>query len=159
MMGKVSEHGKGNAVDIKGLTFADNRSLHLTDMTAPKDLRVALRESTCARFTTVLGPGSDGYHEEHIHLDLAERRNGFRICQWDVREPPPPPPPPKKEEKKDEAQAQAQAEPQEQSQEQAEAAPDQEEADEQPAAAPITGPIPLPRPKPGFLKRLKHRFF
>jgi hypothetical protein len=39
----------------------------------------------------VLGPGSDGYHEEHIHLDQAERRNGFRICQWDVREPPPPP--------------------------------------------------------------------
>jgi hypothetical protein len=35
----------------------------------------------------VLGPGSDVYHEEHIHLDLAERRNGYKICQWDVRDP------------------------------------------------------------------------
>jgi hypothetical protein len=32
----------------------------------------------------VLGPGSDGYHEDHIHLDLMERRGNYRICQWDV---------------------------------------------------------------------------
>jgi hypothetical protein len=51
-------------------------------------LRDALRETACARFTTVLGPGSDGHHEGHIHLDLAERGHGYRICQWDVREPP-----------------------------------------------------------------------
>ncbi len=49
----------------------------------------ALRKEACAKFTTVLGPGSDGYHEEHIHLDLAERRNGYRICQWDVLDPVP----------------------------------------------------------------------
>jgi hypothetical protein len=59
-------------------------------MTAPKDLREDLRASACQRFTTVLGPGSDGHHEGHIHLDVAERRHGYRICQWDVREPPPP---------------------------------------------------------------------
>jgi hypothetical protein len=35
----------------------------------------------------VLGPGSDGYHENHVHLDLLERRSGYRICQWDVRDP------------------------------------------------------------------------
>ena len=46
-----------------------------------------LRDSACHRFTTVLGPGSDGYHEAHIHLDLIERRQGYRMCQWDVREP------------------------------------------------------------------------
>jgi hypothetical protein len=45
--------------------------------------------SVCRRFTTVLGPGSDGYHEEHIHLDLAERRSGYRICQWEVWDPLP----------------------------------------------------------------------
>jgi hypothetical protein len=43
----------------------------------------------CGRFTTVLGPGSDGYHETHIHVDLAERRGGYRMCQWDVRDPAP----------------------------------------------------------------------
>jgi hypothetical protein len=91
--GKLSEHGKGNAVDVRGFTLADGRFISLTDVHVSKDMREALRESACARFTTVLGPGSDGYHEEHIHLDMLERRNGYRICQWDVREPPPPPPP------------------------------------------------------------------
>ena len=31
--------------------------------------------------------GSDGYHENHVHVDLAERVGGHRMCQWDVREP------------------------------------------------------------------------
>ena len=87
---KLSEHGKGNAIDVRAFTLADGRVIGLTDMTAPKDLREDLRTSACARFTTVLGPGSDSHHEGHIHLDLAERRQGYRICQWDVREPPPP---------------------------------------------------------------------
>jgi hypothetical protein len=87
---RLSEHGKGNAVDVRSLTMADGQVVELTDMTAPKDLREGLRASACGRFTTVLGPGSDGYHESHIHLDLAERRHGNRICQWEVREPPPP---------------------------------------------------------------------
>ena len=89
---KLSEHGKGNAVDVRGFTLVDSHYIALTDMTAAKDLRDDLRKSACARFTTVLGPGSDGYHEAHIHLDLAERHNGYRICQWDVRVPPPPKP-------------------------------------------------------------------
>lgn len=93
LSGKVSEHGKANAIDIRGLTFADGRFAMLTDMKVDKPVRAALRESACARFTTVLGPGSDGYHEEHIHLDFVQRRGGYRICQWDVREPPKPLPP------------------------------------------------------------------
>ena len=87
---KMSEHGKGNAIDVRAFTLADGRSIGLTDMTVAKDLREGLRASACERFTTVLGPGSDGHHEGHIHLDLAERRKGYRICEWDVREPPPP---------------------------------------------------------------------
>lgn len=92
---KLSEHGKGNAVDIRSITFTDKKSVLLTDKTFAKDVRTDLRVSACARFTTVLGPGSDGYHEEHVHLDLIQRRGGFRMCQWNVLEPPPPPPPPK----------------------------------------------------------------
>jgi len=45
--------------------------------------------SVCTRFSTVLGPGSDGYHEDHIHLDLAERRGNYKICQWNVWDPLP----------------------------------------------------------------------
>jgi hypothetical protein len=53
------------------------------------EFREELRKVACAKFTTVLGPGSDGYHEEHIHLDLAERRGGYRLCQWNVLDPVP----------------------------------------------------------------------
>lgn len=95
---RLSEHGKANAVDLRSITLADKRVIMLTDKTVDKDLRSDLRAAACARFTTVLGPGSDGYHDEHIHLDLSERRGGYRICQWNVLEPPPPPPPPKPKE-------------------------------------------------------------
>jgi hypothetical protein len=87
---KLSEHGKGNAIDVRSVTLADGRVIGLTDTAAPKDLRSGLRESACQRFTTVLGPGADRHHDGHIHLDIAERRLGYRICAWDVREPPPP---------------------------------------------------------------------
>jgi hypothetical protein len=52
-------------------------------------LRESVLHSVCARFSTVLGPGSDGYHEDHIHLDLMQRRNNYKICQWDVLDPLP----------------------------------------------------------------------
>jgi hypothetical protein len=87
---KLSEHGKGNAIDLRALVLADGRHVTLTDETVSKTLRDDLRDSACHRFTTVLGPGADGHHNNHIHLDGLERNNGARICQWDVREPPPP---------------------------------------------------------------------
>ena len=86
---KLSEHGKGNALDVRGFALDDGRVIEPTDVHADKELRVGLRETACARFSTVLGPGSDGYHEQHIHIDLADRAHGYRICEWDVREPPP----------------------------------------------------------------------
>lgn len=87
---KLSEHGKANALDIRSLKLADGKVFELTDPTVSHEFRDRLRASACARFMTVLGPGSDGYHEEHIHVDLAERRNhDYRICQWDVRDPAP----------------------------------------------------------------------
>jgi hypothetical protein len=35
----------------------------------------------------VLSPCSDGNHEEHVHVDLAERHGGYETCEWQVREP------------------------------------------------------------------------
>jgi hypothetical protein len=84
---KVSEHGRGNALDIRSLRLADGRAMSMTDTDVPKEFRVGLRTSACTRFSTVLGPGSDGYHESHVHIDRAERNGGYRMCQWDVREP------------------------------------------------------------------------
>jgi hypothetical protein len=86
----LSEHGRADALDVRDFKLADGRELGLTDVHVDKDWREKIRASACARFSTVLGPGSDGYHEEHIHLDLAERHNGYKICEWDVREPPRP---------------------------------------------------------------------
>jgi hypothetical protein len=85
----LSEHGRANALDVRAFKLANGRSISLTDRTVPRELRETVLHSACARFSTVLGPGSDGYHEDHIHLDLMERRNNYRICQWDVWDPLP----------------------------------------------------------------------
>jgi hypothetical protein len=84
---RLSEHGRANALDVRSVKLADGKVVRLTDPEVAKEFRENLRKLTCARFTTVLGPGSDGYHEDHVHVDLAERRGGYRICEWDVREP------------------------------------------------------------------------
>ena len=83
---KVSEHGRGNALDLRAVNFANGQSLALTEAAAPRAPREAVRVSMCTRFNTVLGPGSDGYHEDHIHIDLAPRRNNYKICHWEVRD-------------------------------------------------------------------------
>jgi len=116
----LSEHGRANALDLRGFKLANGRLVGLTDMNVAKEWREGLRASACARFTTVLGPGSDGNHEEHIHLDLAERRGGYRMCEWDVREP---------------VKVAAKTDPQPASQ------PDA-------PAAVLSEPVPLPRPRP-----------
>ena len=85
----MSEHGRANALDVRSLKFADGRSISLTDRAVPRSLREDVLHSVCARFSTVLGPGSDWYHEDHVHLDLIERRNNYRICQWNVWDPLP----------------------------------------------------------------------
>jgi hypothetical protein len=84
---KLSEHGKANALDIHSLRLANGKVVELTDPQVPRHFRESLRKSACAQFTTVLGPGSDGSHENHIHVDVLERRGGYRICEWDVRVP------------------------------------------------------------------------
>ena len=86
---QLSEHGRANALDVRSFRFGDGRTISLTDRNVPREIREAVLHSTCARFTTVLGPGSDGYHEDHIHLDLMERHNDYRICQWNVWDPLP----------------------------------------------------------------------
>jgi hypothetical protein len=83
---RLSEHGRANALDIRSFRLKNGEVVHPTDAAVSKDFRLAMKTSVCARFSTVLGPGSDGYHEDHIHVDLAERRGGYRICQWDLHE-------------------------------------------------------------------------
>ena len=86
---RLSEHGRANALDVRALKLANGQSITLVDRTVSRELRESVLHSACARFSTVLGPGSDWYHEDHIHLDLMERHNNYKICQWDVWDPLP----------------------------------------------------------------------
>jgi hypothetical protein len=86
---KLSEHARGNAIDVRAFILADGRRIKLTDSTVAESLREELRDTACHRFTTVLGPGADSHHNGHIHLDNLERNHGYRICEWDVHEPSP----------------------------------------------------------------------
>jgi hypothetical protein len=71
---KVSEHGRGKAVDIAGFVFADGK-----EWTVKRDYNKQIRraqKAACGIFGTTLGPGSDGYHEDHLHFDTARYRSG-----------------------------------------------------------------------------------
>jgi hypothetical protein len=81
---KLSEHGRGNALDVASIKLANGRLLDLTNRSVSEDFRRRVRDAACDRFATVLGPGSDRFHETHVHLDLAERKNGYSMCQWNI---------------------------------------------------------------------------
>jgi hypothetical protein len=84
---KISEHATGNAFDVGSVTLDNGDTVALTGESAPVAFTARVRETACARFTTVLGPGADAAHAHHIHVDLLQRRSGYRICQWDVAPP------------------------------------------------------------------------
>ncbi len=77
----LSEHGRANALDVRALRLAEGRIIPITAKDVP-ELMAEMRRSACERFTTVLGPGADASHEFHLHVDLAARRGGYRMCQW-----------------------------------------------------------------------------
>ncbi|MCA1367780.1 extensin family protein [Bradyrhizobium sp. BRP14] len=83
--GKISEHARGNAVDIASFTLADGKIIEIQprdeDGTMAGAFQRAVTASACLYFTTVLDPGSDEAHEDHLHLDVIERKNGYRYCR------------------------------------------------------------------------------
>ena len=82
---KVSEHAFANAVDITGVAFADHAAVPVMDRPdsadPARDFQAAIRGGACAYFTTVLGPGANSAHADHLHFDLIQRKNGYRICE------------------------------------------------------------------------------
>lgn len=84
---KLSEHSFGNALDVGAFTLMDGRQVSvLRDWRggAP-DAQAFLRDvhaGACGLFKTVLGPGSDGFHENHFHFDLARHNaKGSAYCR------------------------------------------------------------------------------
>lgn len=82
---KMSAHGRGLAVDIGWLELEGHRRLVIGSAMGEGEARLvaALRKAACGWFTTVLGPGSDAAHHDHLHLDAEPRgRTGdSRLCQ------------------------------------------------------------------------------
>ena len=75
---RISEHGKGRAIDISGFALRDGTQLTvLNDWNSrhSKALR-SMHKAACGPFGTVLGPNSDRFHRDHFHFDTASYRSG-----------------------------------------------------------------------------------
>jgi hypothetical protein len=90
--GKLSEHAKANALDVASFRFADGSEvtvkgqasglLQAIGFSRRGDFIKGVRRQACAYFNTVLGPGSDPFHKDHMHLDLMKVRPGrFKMCR------------------------------------------------------------------------------
>ena len=96
---KLSEHSFGNAVDVMSFRFADGYVVTVKGGWRGTEAEQAfLREvflGACNHFTTVLAPGSDAFHYDHLHLDLARHdpRGLRRICKPLIKFQPQLPPP------------------------------------------------------------------
>lgn len=98
---RTSEHAYGNAVDVFSFRLNDGRNITVKDgwRGAPEE-QAFLREvfvGACAMYSTVLGPGADAFHYDHLHIDLARHSKGRQICKPIIKYTPnhdlPPPDP------------------------------------------------------------------
>ncbi len=84
----ISEHAFGNALDIAGFTLADGRTITVKDgwhgMPEEQGFLHDVQLYACETFTTVLAPGYNVYHDNHIHVDLMRRASGRHPCRPDA---------------------------------------------------------------------------
>jgi len=76
---KISEHGKGKAIDISAFTMKDGEVITVLkgwgQGTTLKPLSKAYK-AACGPFGTTLGPNADRYHQDHFHFDTAKHHGG-----------------------------------------------------------------------------------
>jgi hypothetical protein len=81
----ISEHAFGNALDIAAFTLADGRQVTVKDgwhgLPEEQGFLRDIEAAACQQFSTVLAPGSNAYHYDHIHVDLMRRASRRAICQ------------------------------------------------------------------------------
>ena len=81
---RISEHAYGNALDIAAFMLADGRRISVKDgwkgLPEEQGFLRDVQGAACGMFTTVLAPGSNIYHYDHIHVDLMRRSKGRAIC-------------------------------------------------------------------------------
>ena len=81
----VSEHAFGDALDVAGFTLADGRTITVKDgwRGSPQEQGFLhdVQLYACEMFSTVLAPGYNVYHYDHIHVDLMRRGDGRHPCR------------------------------------------------------------------------------
>ncbi|WMT73162.1 extensin family protein [Bradyrhizobium sp. Ash2021] len=81
----ISEHAFGNALDIAAFTLADGRRISVKDgwkgLPEEQGFLRDVQAAACQQFNTVLAPGSNRYHYDHIHVDLMRRSSRRIICE------------------------------------------------------------------------------
>ncbi len=81
----ISEHAFGNALDISAFVLSDGKKITIKEgwkgSAEEQGFLHDIQLAACEQFTTVLAPGSNVYHYDHIHVDLMRRASGRRICQ------------------------------------------------------------------------------
>ena len=81
----ISEHAFGNALDIAAFTLADGRRISVKDgwrgLPEEQGFLRDVQGAACRQFNTVLAPGSNVYHYDHIHVDLMRRSSRRIICE------------------------------------------------------------------------------
>ncbi len=81
----ISEHAFGNALDVAEFDLADGHkvSVQYGWHGSPEEQGFLhdVQAAACQDFTTVLAPGANVYHYNHIHVDLMRHRNGHHICE------------------------------------------------------------------------------
>jgi len=90
---RLSEHSFANAIDAKAFKLADGRVVSVVKgWKGYPDEQGFLREvaiGACTHFTTVLAPGSDAMHYDHIHIDMARHNGGRHVCRPALQMPDP----------------------------------------------------------------------
>jgi hypothetical protein len=83
--GKISEHARGNAFDVAAFKLDNGEKLEMKPRDEDSTMEGAFQRTAtagaCLHFTTVLSPGSDAAHQNHLHLDVLERKDGYRYCR------------------------------------------------------------------------------
>jgi hypothetical protein len=83
--GSWSEHATGNAIDVAAFVLADGRRISVLrdwpGTSAEAAFLRAARDSACDVFGTVLSPGYNAAHRDHLHLDQAGSRRGWSFCR------------------------------------------------------------------------------
>ena len=81
----ISEHAFGNALDIAEFALADGHRISVQygwhGTPEEQGFLHDVQFAACDQFTTVLAPGANVYHYNHIHVDLMRRASGRRICE------------------------------------------------------------------------------